>query len=369
MASPPSSSSPALRFDLDRLVAVDPGGHAGLRRLVAGDLDALVELYRRRASWMADMGIEQWREDDAARLREHFARRLAAGGGLGLDGPEGRLASALLLDTESALWDAWPHPWPEPVAYLEKLMADPAAPAGTGAAFLASAETALAGAGLGLLRMDCIAASRPLRRFWQGRGYLPRGVRPHHDGTPVMLHEKRLGPLPGDHDHAVLAADALDGPFPGAIPATLLFVVRDGRVLLIHKKRGHGAGNINGPGGKCDPGESPRACAVREVAEELHIDVAAPEYRGELRWIGTGGFHIHGFAYVSTDFTGTPTETAEARPEWFDLDAVPYERMWADDLMWLPWVLEGEGVRAAFLSHEDRIEAAHLEWGAGPEPE
>jgi len=29
------------------------------------------------------------------------------------------------------------------------------------------------------------------------------------------------------------------------------------------------------PGGKCDPGEAPRACAIREVREEVGIDVAA----------------------------------------------------------------------------------------------
>ena len=39
--------------------------------------------------------------------------------------------------------------------------------------------------------------------------------------------------------------------------ATLLFVVKDGQVLLIHKKRGLGAGKINAPGGRLDPGETP----------------------------------------------------------------------------------------------------------------
>ena len=39
--------------------------------------------------------------------------------------------------------------------------------------------------------------------------------------------------------------------------ATLMFDVEDSRVLLIRKKRGLGAGNINGPGGKLDPGETP----------------------------------------------------------------------------------------------------------------
>ncbi|MEM9057182.1 MAG: NUDIX domain-containing protein, partial [Pseudomonadota bacterium] len=49
--------------------------------------------------------------------------------------------------------------------------------------------------------------------------------------------------------------------------ATLLFVVRGGEVLLIHKKRGLGAGKINGPGGRVEPGETVQECAVREVRE------------------------------------------------------------------------------------------------------
>ena len=55
------------------------------------------------------------------------------------------------------------------------------------------------------------------------------------------------------------------------VQATLLFVVRDGQVLLIQKKRGLGAGKVNGPGGKLDPGETPLACALRETEEEIGV--------------------------------------------------------------------------------------------------
>jgi len=47
--------------------------------------------------------------------------------------------------------------------------------------------------------------------------------------------------------------------------ATLLFVLRDGQILLIHKKTGLGAGKINGPGGRIEPGESAQEGAIREV--------------------------------------------------------------------------------------------------------
>ena len=53
--------------------------------------------------------------------------------------------------------------------------------------------------------------------------------------------------------------------------ATLLFVIREGQILLIHKKRGLGAGKIIGPGGRLGPGESPLQGAMRKVQEELCI--------------------------------------------------------------------------------------------------
>ena len=33
-----------------------------------------------------------------------------------------------------------------------------------------------------------------------------------------------------------------------------MFVVQGGKILLIRKKRGIGAGKVNGPGGKFEPG-------------------------------------------------------------------------------------------------------------------
>jgi 8-oxo-dGTP diphosphatase len=53
--------------------------------------------------------------------------------------------------------------------------------------------------------------------------------------------------------------------------ANLCFILRHGRVLLIRKKRGLGAGKINGPGGKIEAGESALASAIRETQEEVGV--------------------------------------------------------------------------------------------------
>ncbi|AEH38412.1 8-oxo-dGTP diphosphatase [Halopiger xanaduensis] len=121
-------------------------------------------------------------------------------------------------------------------------------------------------------------------------------------------------------------------------------------VLLIEKRRGLGEGWYNGPGGKLEGDETPRECAVRETREEvgLEIDPADLEKAGELRFLLDGEEHTFCHVFLTTAFDGEPTASDEARPEWVDIDEVPYEQMWEDDRLWLPTVLEGKSVRGAF---------------------
>ncbi len=131
--------------------------------------------------------------------------------------------------------------------------------------------------------------------------------------------------------------------------ATLLFVVRDGRILLIHKKRGLGAGNINGPGGRLEPGESPRQAAIREVQEELCVTPLDVTFSGELFFQFIDGFSIHCSVYRAADCEGTPQETDEAIPHWTPTNDIPYDRMWADDIHWLPLLLQNNLFAGYFL--------------------
>ena len=131
--------------------------------------------------------------------------------------------------------------------------------------------------------------------------------------------------------------------------AVLLFVVQDGRILLIRKKRGLGAGKINGPGGRIEPGETPEAAAVRETQEELCITPHAVRRCGELSFQFRDGFSIHAQVFKAEGFSGEPQETGEAIPLWFALEAIPYHEMWADDALWLPLMLADRSFQGCFL--------------------
>lgn len=144
--------------------------------------------------------------------------------------------------------------------------------------------------------------------------------------------------------------------------ATLLFVERGDELLLIRKKRGLGAGLVNGPGGKIDPGETPVQAAVREVIEEVAVTPRDPRWVGQLRFQFVDGLRLQVEVFRSSSFTGTPTESPEALPFWCHRDALPYEEMWADDAIWMPQMLAGHSVHltAVFdgqemLSHSLRL--------------
>jgi 8-oxo-dGTP diphosphatase len=137
--------------------------------------------------------------------------------------------------------------------------------------------------------------------------------------------------------------------------ATLLFVIQDGRVLLIRKKRGLGAGKINGPGGRIHAGETPLAAAVREVEEELCITPHEIAESGELSFQFVDGYSIHVHVFRAEGFRGEPTETSEAIPLWHATDDMPYDEMWADDRHWLPHLFAGRRFAGRFIFDGDAM--------------
>jgi len=141
---------------------------------------------------------------------------------------------------------------------------------------------------------------------------------------------------------------------------TLLFLKVDGRVLLIRKRRGHGAGKINGPGGKPEPGETPHDCVVRETRAGTGVRPLDAALAGVFRFVDTEDQDWLGYIFRAGRFTGTPRTTPEAIPEWLDAAALPFDEMWDDDRYWLPRVLRGERLEGDFLFTAGTLRAHRL---------
>lgn len=143
--------------------------------------------------------------------------------------------------------------------------------------------------------------------------------------------------------------------------STLCFVMQGEEILLIEKKRGLGAGKVNGPGGKIELGESAEQAAVRETEEEVGITPTGVEWAGELRFQFHDGIALHCSVYRASGWRGELRETEEAKPFWQKTSALPYERMWADDVHWIPKLLAGEKFRGWFEFAGDKMEAWRME--------
>ena len=142
---------------------------------------------------------------------------------------------------------------------------------------------------------------------------------------------------------------------------TLCFVIQGGEILLIEKKRGLGAGKVNGPGGRLEKGETAEQAAIRETQEEVGITPTGVQWAGELRFQFRDGYSLHCTVYRASGWEGELMETAEAKPFWVRADQSPYDRMWADDEQWMPRLLAGEKFRGWFEFDGDRMEWSKME--------
>jgi 8-oxo-dGTP diphosphatase len=103
------------------------------------------------------------------------------------------------------------------------------------------------------------------------RDFLARG------GTmPVKLFELTRADLPRTAPARVDQPPAADAVANLLLVAACALIDADGRVLLARRPEGKPmAGLWEFPGGKLQPGETPEAALIRELKEELAIDVAA----------------------------------------------------------------------------------------------
>ncbi len=141
----------------------------------------------------------------------------------------------------------------------------------------------------------------------------------------------------------------------GAIKRTVLCFVFDRRektLLMIEKKRGQGAGKINVPGGKIQPGETTEAAAIRETLEETGIQPRELKEAGRLEFYfpESQSWDNTCTVYTCEIFSGTVIpENEECNALWVKIAQIPLDRMWDADRRWLPLLLEGSWFHRAYI--------------------
>jgi 8-oxo-dGTP diphosphatase len=134
----------------------------------------------------------------------------------------------------------------------------------------------------------------------------------------------------------------------------------------MHKKTGLGAGLVNAPGGRVEPGESPLQAAVRETIEEVYVTPIDPRHAGDLYFRFTDGYSIRGYVFVAEKWEGEPGESTEADPFWCGENDIPYDGMWADDSWWLPHLLAGRQFSGRFVFDGETMLSLNLDVEGDP---
>ncbi len=152
-------------------------------------------------------------------------------------------------------------------------------------------------------------------------------------------------------EHPVLRFEATREDLPGArreiIPAgeTKLLLVAacalidtDGRILLARRPEGKAmAGLWEFPGGKLAPGETPEAALIRELREELGIDVASNCLAAfAFASHAYEAFHLLMPLFLCRRWTGTPTPREGQVLAWVRPEKLSDYKMPAADLPLVP---------------------------------
>ena len=124
------------------------------------------------------------------------------------------------------------------------------------------------------------------------------------------------------------------------IVVAVALIDRDGRVLVAKRPKGKDmAGLWEFPGGKVEEGETPEAALVREIKEELTLNVEASclapfSFSSE----DSGGFHLLMQLYVCRKWGGIPKPAENQATKWvypaelMQLDMPPADRPLAAQL-------------------------------------
>ena len=142
------------------------------------------------------------------------------------------------------------------------------------------------------------------------------------------------------------------------ILATLCYVKRDGRTLMVHRNRKpkdiH-AGKWNGLGGKFETGETPEECVRREVREESGLLIQNPRLHGLLMFPKFKGDDWYVFVFTATEFSGDLIDSPEGHLEWIEDGQLADLNLWESDRIFFPWIEAGRFFSAKFEYEGDEM--------------
>lgn len=143
------------------------------------------------------------------------------------------------------------------------------------------------------------------------------------------------------------------------INTTLCYIERGDAYLLLHRVKKENDLNRDkwiGLGGKCEEGESPEDCVLREAYEESGLTLTACRYRGLVTFVSDRwpGEYMH--LFTADAFEGEIRDCDEGTLEWVKKSDVSSLPQWEGDKIFLRLIEED----APFFSLKLRYEGETL---------
>lgn len=161
--------------------------------------------------------------------------------------------------------------------------------------------------------------------------------------------------------------------------ATLAYLIHNQEVLLLYRNKKANdfhAGKFIGIGGRLEPGETPLECMLRELREETGYTLTANEimFRGYIYFDEINrdkvnedlpAFNWLVFLYSASVSIKKTINNPEGELRWYNIEDIPYDKMWSGDKIFTPKLLHTEDIlEAKFLYHGEQI----VKWSFGHIP-
>ena len=112
------------------------------------------------------------------------------------------------------------------------------------------------------------------------------------------------------------------------IEVVAAIIGRDGKFFATQRGYGRFEGLWEFPGGKLEPGETPRQALIREIREELDIEISADRWLC-IREFDYPDFHLRLHCYLCSIVNGEPSLLEHKAARWLSPEDL-------GDVEWLP---------------------------------
>jgi len=127
---------------------------------------------------------------------------------------------------------------------------------------------------------------------------------------------------------------------PDQLPSTLCYLVVDGRLLMLRREKEPFAHHWTAPGGKIQPGETPRQAIEREVREETGLSIVEPKLKAICSETGGPDYNWLLFIFRAETYRGRLEPGGEGELRWLPLFEIDAWKLPSVDRRILPLILD-----------------------------